>query len=54
MLAAADLNNQLRSPGMRINNAGAVLGRAGDGTGLQPSLLGHTYEAYVLKRLPTP
>jgi len=50
----ADLGNKIRSSGMDINDTGVVLGRAGDGSGLQPSLLGHTYEAYVLKRLPTP
>jgi probable HAF family extracellular repeat protein len=47
----ADLNGYLRTPGLRINNAGDVCGKAGDGTGDQPSLLGRTYEAYVLNRL---
>jgi probable HAF family extracellular repeat protein len=48
-----DLAGGLGNPTyLHVNNQGVVCGRAGDGSGSQPSLLGHTYEAYILEPVP--
>lgn len=47
-----DLDGRIRAPDLEINDMGIVCGRAGDGSGSQPSLIGHTYEAYLLTPLP--
>lgn len=48
----ADLEGQIDDVVLPVNDAGVVCGRAGDGSGTQPSLVGHTFEAFVLTPLP--
>lgn len=47
----ADVVGQLRG-WLQVNDAGVVCGGAGDGSASQPSLLGHTYEAFILTPKP--